>query len=133
MGPDEGANSMDGSEENTRILVVEDEALVRMQSTDILEHAGFAVIEATSADQALEILRKHGEVHLLFSGVDMPGSMDGLELARQVHARWPNIRLLLTSGHHRLQEAALPDDGRFIPKPWDQDGLIDKVRETLSG
>lgn len=122
---------MRNSETKTTILVVEDEMMVRMQSTDILEEAGFQVVEAESADRALEILDQQSQIHVLFSDVDMPGSMDGLELARQVHRRWPNIRLLLTSGHHNLTSSNLPDAGKFVPKPWNQDDLIAKIRDVL--
>lgn len=117
----------------TTVLVVEDETLVRMHGMNVLADAGFEVLEACNADEALAILGLHDEVRLLFSDVDMPGSMDGLELARQVHERWPNIRLLLTSGHHDLQETMLPDDGKFVAKPWTYDGLIGKIRAALGG
>ena len=115
------------------VLMVEDEPLVRMHGIGILEDAGFEVLEAANADEALAILRQHDHVRLLFSDIDMPGSMDGLELARLVHQRWPNIRLLLTSGHHNMQTAVLPDDGKFVRKPWTQNVLIEKVRDTMNG
>lgn len=113
------------------ILVVEDDALIRMYGTDVLAEAGFEVIEAGNADDALEVLHQHDDIQLLFSDVDMPGSLDGLALARLVHERWPTIRLLLTSGHHNLGAASLPDDGRFVRKPWTQDVLIAKIRDVL--
>lgn len=101
---------MPQDEVKTRILVVEDETLIRMVGAEILEDAGFDVLEAADADEALRILQAHDDVLLLFSDVDMPGSMDGLDLARVVHERWPDIRLLLTSGRHerkRRRKAAL--------------------------
>lgn len=115
------------------ILVVEDDVLIRMLGTDILEEAGFEVLEASNADEAVEMLGKHPDVRLLFSDVEMPGSMDGVDLARLVHERWPAVRLLLTSGHYRLRDAAVPDDGRFIHKPWTPETLIGKVRALLNG
>ncbi|HTU12142.1 MAG TPA: response regulator [Allosphingosinicella sp.] len=111
------------------ILIVEDEALVRMHGIDILEEAGFDVLEAADADEALVILG-NGQVHVLFSDIDMPGSMDGLDLARIVCRRWPEVQLLLTSGHHRLQEADIPGSGKFVRKPWTADSLIGHVREA---
>lgn len=111
------------------ILIVEDEPLVRMHGIDILEEAGFAVIEAGDADEALDILSAGASVQLIFSDVDMPGSMDGLELAWLVHQRWPCIHLLLTSGHHRLEKAQLPIAGLFLPKPWTSESLTDVVRD----
>lgn len=114
------------------ILVVEDDTLIRMLGVDILEEAGFEVLEAANADDALAILIEHDEVRLLFSDVDMPGSMNGVDLARLVHERWPRIRLLLTSGHHRLRSSLIPDDGKFVSKPWTADMLVGKVREMLA-
>jgi CheY-like chemotaxis protein len=115
----------------TTIMIVEDEPLVRMCSADILENAGYVVIEAADADQAIVILNKRPEVHLLFSDVDRPGSMDGLDLANLVHERWPEIRLLLTSGNHRLAKEQMPESGEFLPKPCKQDVLIACVRQIL--
>ncbi|MGP7794513.1 response regulator [Sphingomonas sp. CLY1604] len=123
---------MIASEARISVLLVEDEALVRMLGVDMLEDAGFGVFEAIGADEAMVILAEHEGIDLLFSDVDMPGSMDGLELARLVHQRWPDMRILLTSGHHRLTEAALPDGGRFLRKPWTQAGMIEKVQSTLA-
>lgn len=116
----------------TAILVVEDDALIRMLGVDILEEAGYEVREAGNADEAMAILSAHDDVRLLFSDIDMPGTMDGVGLARLVHERWPRIRLLLTSGHHRLRSSALPDDGKFVRKPWTADMLIGKVRGLLA-
>jgi CheY-like chemotaxis protein len=122
---------MPNADPKTTVLVVEDELLVRMHGVGILEDAGFIVLEAENADEAVAILDRHDEVRLLFSDVDMPGTMDGLELARMVHQRWPAIRLLLTSGHHHLQNATLPDDGQFVRKPWSEAILVNKVRSVL--
>lgn len=119
------------SSDKQTVLVVEDDILVRMLGVDILEDAGFTVLEADSADQALALLAEHDDVHLLFSDVDMPGSMNGIELARLVHARWPSIRLLLTSGHHQIDEKSLPDQGRFVRKPWTQERLMASIQASL--
>jgi CheY-like chemotaxis protein len=113
------------------VLVVEDETLVRMVGTVMLEDAGYEVLEAGDADEALKILEGHQGIHLLFSDVDMPGSMNGLDLATLVHERWPNIRLLITSGHHQLNNSRVPGDGQFVPKPWTQGDLVGRVREML--
>jgi CheY-like chemotaxis protein len=98
----------------TTVSVVEDETLDRMYGADILEGTGFEVLEASNADEALLMFGLHDDVQPLFCDIATPGSMDGIELARIVHERWPYIRLLLTSKHHQLYEAALPDDGRFV-------------------
>jgi CheY-like chemotaxis protein len=83
------------------ILVVEDEALIRLWATDLLEENGFSVLEAKDADAALKILESRPDVKLLFTDVQMPGSLNGMELAREVHARWPHILLVITSGRER--------------------------------
>ena len=113
------------------VLVVDDEALIRMNSADMLEDAGYRVIEADGADEALTILEGPLVIHLLFSDVDMPGSMDGVALAALVHERWPDIRLLLTSGHHQLRDADVPDAGRFVSKPYSCATMIDTIRALL--
>jgi DNA-binding NtrC family response regulator len=117
---------------HTTILVVEDETLVRLYSMDILEEAGFKVLDARDADEAMALLGEHNDVTLLFSDINMPGSMNGMELARVVHDRWPNIRLLLTSGHQQPSVGEIPDDGCFMRKPWGQDALIRKIRDILT-
>lgn len=119
---------MPNAEAIATVLVVEDDTLVRMHGTDILEDAGYAVLEAANADEALSLLTKHRDIHVLFSDVDMPGSMDGLDLARLVHERWPHIHLLLTSGHHPVQSGDLPGRGKFVRKPWSSEVLIDRIR-----
>ena len=119
------------AETHLTVLIVEDEVLVRMHGAGILEEAGFDVLEAGDADEALALLRSHDDVSLMFSDIDMPGSMNGLQLAHLVHAKWPNVRLLLTSGHHQIKESSLPDDGRFVSKPWSDGKLIAKVRAAL--
>ena len=113
------------------ILVVEDDALVRMHGIDLLEEAGFDVLEACNADDAMIILDGLDDVHLVFSDVDMPGTMDGLALVRLVYARWPHIHLLLTSGHHHLDQSDLPRAGQFMRKPWPNGELVARVSALL--
>ncbi|WP_068094599.1 response regulator [Novosphingobium rosa] len=123
---------MANQEIKATVLVVEDETLVRLYGMDILEDAGFRVLDAGNADEAIAVLQSHDEVSLLFSDIDMPGSMNGLELAHVVHDRWPNIRLLLTSGHRQPTQDQIPDDGRFMRKPWGEQALMAKIREILA-
>lgn len=113
------------------VLVVEDDALIRMHGVDILGDGGFHVLEAANADDALVILSDGADVQLLFSDIDMPGSMDGLNLARVVCERWPSIHLLLTSGQHGLQNGDVPGTARFVRKPWSSQGLLDRVRDMV--
>lgn len=100
------------------VLIVEDEPLIRMYAADLLEDDGFEVMEANTARAALAILEKHnGDVAALFTDVDMPGDMNGLELAGIVYARWPHIAILVTSGVVRVA-GALPGGGVFLAKPY---------------
>src|ERR1700758_1570329 len=102
---------------STNVLVVEDEMVLRMRAVDIVEDAGFTAIEAVDADQALSILESRSDISLLFSDIQMPGSMDGLKLAHAVHDRCPPIKIILVSGHVKLFDADPPADSRFFGKP----------------
>jgi two-component system, response regulator PdtaR len=117
---------------NTRnvVLVVEDEPFVRVLGVDLLEEAGFAVLEACNADEALSLLEAHPEVRAVFSDIDMPGSLNGLELARRIFQRWPRIGILLTSGH-RVGAEVMPREGRFMPKPYDGRALVRQIEEFM--
>ena len=100
------------------VLVVEDEPQVRMTAADELDEAGFQVLEATNADEALKVLEaRSDEVQVLFTDVHMPGSMD-MALAEQVSQRWPNVLLLISSGYARPHSDEIPDHGHFVPKPY---------------
>jgi len=114
------------------VLVVEDDVLMRMHGIDILEDAGFHVLEATNADDALVILNEGTQVHMLFSDIEMPGSMDGIGLAQAVHERWPLIHVLLTSSHHRLHNVSVPGTGQFVRKPWTSQALVGQVQEMIA-
>src|SRR5579863_4004928 len=114
------------------ILVVEDEAIIRMAAVDMLEHAGFAVVEATDADSAICILELRNDVRAVFTDINMPGSLDGLELAHAIRGRWPPIHLILTSGRLAAGDGGLPTDGRFIRKPYRAEDVIATIRELLT-
>jgi DNA-binding response OmpR family regulator len=113
------------------ILVVEDEALIRLWVADILEENGFSVLEAKDADAALKLLESRRDVKLLFTDVQMPGTLNGMELAREVHARWPHILLVITSGRERPTRAEIPDDGRFVAKPYSGEELLVQVNDLM--
>jgi len=100
------------------VLIVEDEVLLRMDATESLESAGLVVVEARNADEAILILEQRDDIHLIFTDINMPGSMDGLKLAHFVRGRWPPIRIIATSGHAKIDENDLPDGSRFISKPY---------------
>ena len=110
------------------VLLVEDDALVRMFGTEILEEAGFRVIEAENADAALRTLEARPRtVSVLVTDVHMPGSMDGHELARVVYERWPSIKIVITSGRAQIPPRDIPDHGRFVPKPWKSDVMVSAI------
>lgn len=101
-----------------------------MVAAEGLYDAGFDVIEASSADDALRILNSRGDVGVLFTDVNMPGSVDGVELARLVHERWPELLIVVTSGrdHSRLD---LPQEGRFVPKPYKPDDVAHVIEQLI--
>lgn len=109
------------------VLVVDDEALVRMNAAAMLEAAGFKVVEAQCGTSGLAVLDRHPEVMVLFTDINMPGDFDGLELARRVHFVRPDIHLIITSGLMRPRSAEL-SGGQFIPKPYDDASVIEMIR-----
>jgi len=117
---------------NATVLVVEDEGLVRLDTVDTLRDAGFKVVEAADASEALDIVAVRDDIDMLFTDINMPGSMDGLELARLVHARHPSMRLLLTSGIVRPTTGEMPDDGQFLSKPYTPEAMRQAVTATLA-
>lgn len=112
------------------VLVVEDEPCVRMASASMLEEAGFEVIEACDADEALRLLSANPGVGVVFTDVEMPGTIDGLDLARRIHHDWPRIGVVVTSGR-RGQTAAVQDGDVFMPKPYRSAVLITGIKESM--
>jgi CheY-like chemotaxis protein len=113
------------------VLVVEDDALIRMGTADQLVQEGYEVLEAGSAAEALAIIRARPEVRVLFTDIDMPGEFDGMELAERVHQRWPEVLLLVTSGRHSLSERDIPDHGMFLSKPYAGEKLSEALTELF--
>jgi two-component sensor histidine kinase/CheY-like chemotaxis protein len=114
-----------------RVLVVEDEMLLRMRAVDIVEDAGFSPIEAVNADEALAILESRSDVNLLLTDIQMPGSMDGLKLAHAVHERWPSIKIILVSGKLTPTDSERPTDSRFFGKPLEVKQMITEIQEMI--
>ncbi|HEY0436419.1 MAG TPA: response regulator [Phenylobacterium sp.] len=114
------------------VLVVEDEPLVRRVAAAMLEEAGYAVIQADGPRQALLALEARGEIHLLFTDIQLPGEVDGLELALLVRSRWPQVGLLVTSGHHDAAPERLPEGGRFLAKPYARADVLREVEELVA-
>src|SRR3989440_13083620 len=96
------------------VLVVEDEMLLRMRAVGMVEDAGLTPVEAVDADEAVAILESRSDIALLFTDIQMPGSMDGLRLAHAVHKRWPPIKIILVSGQLKLTNLDIPVDSCFF-------------------
>src|ERR1700724_3828316 len=113
------------------VLVVEDEMLLRMRAVDIVEDAGFTPIEAVNTDQALPILESRSDIELLFTDIQMPGSMDGLKLAHAVYERWPSIKIILVSGKLTPTDSERPTDSRFFGKSLEVKQTIAEIQEMI--
>jgi CheY-like chemotaxis protein len=119
--------------ESPVVLVVEDEFLLRMDAADMIAAAGFEVVAAANADEAIGILEARRDITVVFTDIQMPGSMDGLKLARAVRGRWPPIKIVATSGHVGVRETDLPEGGRFLPKPYSSTEVTGMLRELIAG
>jgi len=125
----ERCQEMPAVEPPSLVLVVEDDPFVRMDAVDMVEEAGFQAIEASNAVEAIEIMEARPDIRILFTDIDMPGSMDGLALARAVRDRWPPVHIIIASGHVRVASRDLPSRALFFAKPY-QRGAI---KAALSG
>jgi CheY-like chemotaxis protein len=115
------------------VLVAEDEELVRLVIVAALEDAGFEVIEAEHAEAALGVLQINAaSIRVLFTDIQMPGTMDGLALAHHTAKNWPKIALLLTSARPRPHQRSLPEKCRFLAKPYGHDHVIRHIRELAA-
>ena len=103
-----------------------------MGTVCLIEDAGFDVYEAASADAAIALLELHDEIRLIFTDIDMPGSMDGLKLAHYVRRRWPPVKIIITSGQVSVDEESLPVGAVFLPKPYDASEITHKVKEMIA-
>lgn len=110
-------------------LVVDDEPLILMDTADIVASAGYHVIEARSADEALRLLAEHASLRLLMTDIQMPGKMDGLALARHVGEHWPDVLVVVASGAVTPKDGELPHGARFLGKPLNQALVIETLQE----
>jgi two-component system, response regulator PdtaR len=117
--------------ETRAVLIVEDEPLVRLRAVQEIESAGFTVIEASNADEAIAMLEDRNDIGVVFTDIQMPGSLDGLRLAHAVRNRWPPIKIIVTSGHVGVSEQDLPEGGRFFAKPYDSTEIAATIRELM--
>lgn len=114
------------------VLVVEDEPLLRLDIAETFLAAGFRTFEAASALEAIDVLQSHPEIHAVFTDIEMPGTMDGIELAHVIRERWPPTILVVSSGHSFPAAHALPLKATFLPKPYPE-GALSKVVQSIVG
>jgi CheY-like chemotaxis protein len=111
------------------ILVVDDDVFERMGASDMFLDAGYRVLEAGNADEALRFLEAGASIGLLFTDVSMPGSMSGADLARHVAGRWPGVGIIITSGRPRPDRLA--PSMRFHDKPYAPAAVLRQAREMM--
>lgn len=111
------------------ILVLEDEVLIRMEAVDMFEEAGFKTYQAKSADAAMDVLGNTSDIGIVFTDVDMPGSMNGLGLAARVSENWPEIRIMVASGILGVKQGDLPQGALFFPKPYPTDQIVAAAKQ----
>jgi two-component system, response regulator PdtaR len=114
------------------ILVVEDDPVIRMGALQLVVDAGFEALEADNADEAIRILEARSDIHLVFTDVGMPGTMDGIKLAHYIRHRWPLVKLIVASGKAILDESHLPEGARFFPKPYSDSTIVGALMGMLS-
>ncbi len=115
---------------NALIVVVDDDVFERMGASGMFVDAGYRVLEAGDADEALRFFETNADVSLLFTDVSMPGSMSGSDLALQVAERWPEVGIIVTSGRPRPHK--LPLSTLFHDKPYQPAAVLRQVREMTN-
>ena len=120
---------MSKQHELVSVLVVEDESLVRLVAFEAIEAAGFKAYAAANADDAIGILERQRNIRLVFTDINMPGSMDGIRLAHCVRDRWPQVQFIVTSGQLKPGEAELPRGSVFVSKPYSPEQVVRKIEK----
>ncbi len=114
------------------VLVVEDQPLIRFNALDLVIEAGFHGLGAVNADEAIQILEAQPDISLVFTDIEMPGTMDGLILAHYIHGRWPKVNLIIASGKVIVEENQLPVDAKFFIKPYDNGTIIEEMKRMMA-
>ena len=114
------------------VLIVEDHAMIRMGAVELVRSAGHEALEACDADEAIRILESRTDIDLVFTDVEMPGSMDRIKLSRYIRDRWPPVKLIVVSGRAIIEEGHLPEGSRFFSKPYGEKTLIEAIGALLA-
>jgi two-component system, response regulator PdtaR len=114
------------------VLVVEDEFLVRLDTLEAIKAAGFKAYEAANADEAIAILEQNCDIRVVFTDINMPGSMDGIRLAHCVRDRWPPVQFIVTSALLKFREAELPDGSLFLSKPYSFEQIVHNIEKLAN-
>jgi CheY-like chemotaxis protein len=103
-----------------------------MAAVDLVTAAGFEAIEAADADAAIRILEERSDIHLVFTDVEMPGTMDGIKLSHYIRSRWPPVQLIVASGRTIIEESHLPAGARFFSKPYSDSAIVEAIMAMLA-
>lgn len=114
------------------VLVVEDDPLILMSALYLVTTAGFEGIGAANADEAILILEARADIRVVFTDIEMPGTIDGVKLAHYIRDRWPPIHLIVASGRSILEESQLPAGSRFFSKPYDGDTIVEEIARMVA-
>jgi CheY-like chemotaxis protein len=114
------------------VLVVEDSTIIRMGAVDLVRSVGYEALEACDAEGAIRILASRDDIDLVFTDVQMPGTMDGIKLSHYIRDRWPPVKLIVASGATILEESSLPGGSRFFSKPYDDHTITDAMARLLA-
>ena len=114
------------------VLVVDDNVLIRMGAVDLVQSAGYEALEAQDADEAIRILESRDDIDLVFTDVQMPGTMDGVKLAHYIRNRWPPVKLIVASGQRILEESSLPTGSHYFAKPYTDHAIMDAMARLLA-
>ena len=117
---------------NAVVLVVEDHPLIRLSALDLVSTAGFEGIGAHNADEAISILEARTDIGLVFTDVEMPGTMDGLKLAHYIRDRWPPVHLIVVSGRAIINESQLPQGSMFFSKPYGDESIVQEIKRMIA-
>lgn len=119
---------MIGSASSPVVLIVEDEAIIRVGAAALVEDLGCEFFEASSADEAVALLEQYPQITIVFTDIQMAGSMDGLELAAYARRRWPPLKFIIVSGNHVATAIEMPEGARFFPKPYNAATIGEAIR-----